>query len=68
MTPKDQIIIIKAFEAITMLSRNTVNNVLFAPETTLVKNTENIRILKLKMAIIENVLSDNNISEPIKTH
>ena len=56
MLPKDQIIIIKAFEAIALLCRTTVNNVLFAPETTLVKNTENIRILKWKLAIIENVL------------
>lgn len=65
MTPENQITLLRAFEAITQLSKNCASNVLFAPETTMGKNAENLRTLKYKLSIIEGIFSGIKEFEPL---
>lgn len=55
MKSKDQIIVLKALMAITLLTKNTSVDVLLDPEKSLAKNTENMVKLKYKLSVIEGI-------------
>ena len=57
MTAENQITILKALEAINLLSKTTSTNVLLNPESSINKLIANVITIKYKLSIIEGIIN-----------